>query len=121
MTNWEKYKEYIKSTDGGICYVCKLRTGKTCADTKCNIKKDIEFLFEKYKEPIVLTKVEREVLLSLRNVYSNIRVSYDTGYVILHRGENTDHLYLKHMFRGIESNKTYDIEELLANCEIIER
>ena len=126
MLNIEKYKNAILNFDEnninccvnhlankGICF-------KNCKDCK---KAAMEWLLEEYKEP-VLDDVEREYLSATikpfrkRIAYIVKAQDFDDGKqcirIILQNGDGMHFPYLDDdaMYKGMEINKEYSLEEL---------
>ena len=126
MLNIEKYKDDILNThhaDLSCCVhseILKLDCVKHCSECK---KHAIEWLLEEYKEP-VLDEVEKEYLSAVikpfrkRIAYIVKAQDFDDGKqcirIILQNGDGMHFPYLDDdaMYKGMEVNKEYSLEEL---------
>lgn len=130
MLNIEKYKDVIPNMKQAniACCVRSLIKGKCIANCKECKKEALEWLTEEYKEPI-LNKEEKAYLRELidpfrdmvESIYKGIR--YKNDYVIrVDLKFDKSKLYRKSisfpliegklMYRGMEINKFYSLEEL---------
>lgn len=126
MLNIEKYKDNILNThhaDLSCCVnseILKLDCVKHCSECK---KHAIEWLLEEYKEP-VLDDVEREYLSATIKPFRKMIAyivkaqDFDDGKqcirIILQNGDGMHFPYLNDdaMYKGMEVNKEYSLEEL---------
>lgn len=118
MTNLEANKDKLDSRNS-LCvnaHIC--RYGKSCEGKKCeycefygdSAEESIKAMLAEYKEPIKLKKWEYDLL----KVYQKFKDD----------GEFSDHFILIEMqykghFQDVDYNLT--IEEILDNCEVIEK
>ena len=138
MKNFEKYeKEIIELTNGKVCFGVLKTSGKPC---KCNdmdccncllgklvgrLKLNcnnarILWLYEEYKEPIKLTRLEYELL----KYFSKSFRYADKDEVVVFYNNDDDFLNLEEwgedlfdfLFRGGE----LEIQDILNNCEVDE-
>lgn len=130
MLNIEKYKDVIPNMRQAniACCVRSLIKGKCIANCKECKKEALEWLTEEYKEPI-LDKAEKEYLSAIiepfidmvEYIYKGIR--YKNDYVIrIDLKSDKSEIYTKSisfpllegelMFKGMELNKHYSLEEL---------
>lgn len=126
MLNIEKYKDEIINTQHADLSCCvnsdilKLDCFKSCSECK---KHAMEWLLEEYKEPI-LDDVEREYLSatikSFRKMIAYIvkDQDFDDGKqcirIILQNGDGMHfpYFYDDAMYKGMELDKKYSLEEL---------
>ncbi|MDY5435664.1 hypothetical protein [Peptostreptococcus porci] len=120
MTNLEFYKDEIyemqrdlfdkglcisDSIGVAICNVCKKQTGLSAF-----MPMVLDWLLEEHKEPIKLKQWEYDLLKCYQETKDD--------------GEFVDHYILKEMqYKGYFQNIDYNltIEEILDNCEVIEK
>lgn len=124
MKNIEKFKDVLKEKSINNfclnCYGAKYQKDycdeiSSCRDCEFFRNENIiEWLLEEYQEPQKLTENDVELLKALLSDYREIRIS-NTGYIILHRGNETDHIYLNGYFEHLEKNHTHNIKALLDN------
>lgn len=120
MTNLEFYKDYIYEIqkdlfDKGLCI------SDSIGVAICNVYEKqiglsafmpmvLDWLLEEHKEPIKLTKFEYDLLKCYQETKDD--------------GELVDHYILKEMqYKGHFQNVDYNltIEEILDNCEVVEK
>lgn len=117
MTNLEANKERIREgmalcTIAHLCRYGELCTHKICSNCEFDENKSecIKEVLSEHKEPIKLKKWEYDLLKCYQETKDD--------------GEFVDHYILKEMqykghFQGVDYNLT--IEEILENCEVIEK
>ena len=126
MLNIEKYKDNIINSDQTdiTCCANKLFHNGVCPDNCKDCKKAaMEWLLEEYKEP-VLDDVEKEYLSAVIKPFRK-KIAYivkdqdfDDGKqcirIILQNGDGMHFPYLDDdaMYKGMEVNKEYSLEEL---------
>ena len=125
----------------GVARVCKYGVNN-CKNVLCsqcefdgNIQLCLEVLLAEHKEKIKLTKNEKAILESVDKEYKwiardnngELYVYINEPYRVSGKWEE-DYDYrsfnlFKHLFKSIkcEDDKAYNIQELLANCEVEER
>ena len=116
MTNLEYYKDEIKEEFlkhhylGDVVYRVASNNGyKIYRNSEDDINL-IDWLLEEHKEPIKLKKWEKDLLKCYQETKDD--------------GEFEDHYILKEMqYKGYFQNVDYNltIEEILDNCEVIEK
>lgn len=134
MKNIEKYKDNIESNINvcGLYYeIYKIKIGKPTSDCCCNCDKCyddcIRWLAEEYKEP-VLDEVERKYLSEvirpfrkkITHISKVIHSGFDKQYISITIKDEygfRDSLNLPDfdndtMYKGMEINKAYTLEEL---------
>lgn len=123
MTNLEFYKDefvkILKERDPCLCnYFCAIKQYDECSDcpfykgreADCDYYKFADWLLAEHKDPIKLTKFEYDLLKCYQETKDD--------------GEFEDHYILKEMqYKGYFQNIDYNltIEEILDNCEVIEK
>lgn len=134
MKNFEKFEEKVKQivhsnkpiavvnnkpcVCEGKCTECKFDKNK--GDMRGCILKTFEWLYEEYKEPIKLTRLEYELL----KYFSKSFRYADKDEVVVFYNNDDDFLNLEEwgedlfafLFRGGE----LEIQDILNNCEVIE-
>lgn len=126
MLNIEKYKDNIINSDQTdiTCCVIDLFHNGVCPDNCKDCKKAaMKWLLEEYKEP-VLDDVEREYLSATIKPFRKMIAyivkaqDFDDGKqcirIILQNGDGMHFPYLDDdaMYKGMEVNKEYSLEEL---------
>lgn len=126
MLNIEKYKDNIINSDQTdiTCCANKLFHNGVCPDNCKDCKKAaMKWLLEEYKEP-VLDDVEREYLSATIKPFRKMIAyivkaqDFDDGKqcirIILQNGDGMHFPYLDDdaMYKGMEVNKEYSLEEL---------
>lgn len=142
MTNLEYLVSKNKLDFGDLCFLAHLskynRTcdGKSCSECEFsrNVQRCVEAILAEHKEKIKLTKNEKAILESLEDKYKWIaRAKSGSLYIfenkpfkkygVLSRDGACNNLFgFKNIFQFIkfEDKEPYNIQELLANCEVEE-
>lgn len=123
----------------GMAHKCKY--GKKCFEKPCsqcefngNIQYCLEVLLAEHKEKVKLTKNEKAILESIDKDYKWIARD-DDGYLHVYKTKPykddgwwkmssfKSFSLFNHLFKFIqwEDDEPYNIQELLANCEVEER
>ena len=130
MTNFEKVKEEMRIKDfsgyeGLPCKIIhKLRKEENCGDRVC--KECRQWLAEEYKEPVVLTEIERTILQNVNKEYKWLaRDKNNNLHIHKRKPMKTSHFWdsgstfgmnaFRHLFQFIkwEDSEPYEIVELL--------
>lgn len=126
MLNIEKYKDVLlnaETNDLTCCVIDLFHNGKCPDSCKVCKQKAIEWLLSEYKEPI-LDYVEKEYLSATIKPFRKMIAyivkaqDFDDGKqcirIILQNGDGMHFPYLDddEMYKGMEVNKEYSLEEL---------
>ena len=130
----DKRDNQLKSCGASMCSECLINT--RCNNESCRLAQ-IEWLLSKYKEPIKLTRFEYEVLGYLfKNKQYRFIVRERNGYLYTYINKPRKHnkawqaltcMRSMNLFNNLfqfiqwEDEEPTSIEEVLKNCEVIEK